>query len=70
MIPVCFAVVLSFFMLLIVCVCVSRVSTGESDTLTFKSNTTTSDSIKLTWERYRPLDYTDLISFIVYCKES
>jgi insulin-like growth factor 1 receptor len=57
-------------MLLIVCVCVSRVSTGESDTLTFKSNTTTSDSIKLTWERYRPLDYTDLISFIVYCKES
>uniref|UniRef100_A0A8C5CYQ8 Tyrosine-protein kinase receptor n=1 Tax=Gadus morhua TaxID=8049 RepID=A0A8C5CYQ8_GADMO len=42
----------------------------ESDTLTFKSNTTTSNSIKLTWERYRPLDYTDLISFIVYCKES
>ncbi|CAL8355601.1 unnamed protein product [Lota lota] len=42
----------------------------ESDTLKFKSNSTTSNMIKLVWERYQPLDYADLISFIVYCKES
>lgn len=44
--------------------------TGESHILTFKSNITTSHTIRLTWERYRPPDYGDLISFIVYYKES
>ncbi|XP_078138968.1 insulin-like growth factor 1a receptor [Centroberyx gerrardi] len=42
----------------------------ESHNLKFKSNSTTSNLIKLTWERYRPPDYRDLISFIVYYKES
>ncbi|KAG7271067.1 hypothetical protein CRUP_037966 [Coryphaenoides rupestris] len=43
--------------------CASRI-------LEFKSNSTTSNTIKLTWERYRPPDYKNLISFIVYYKES
>lgn len=34
------------------------------------SNVTTSHSITLTWENFRPPNYTDLISFIVYYKES
>lgn len=34
------------------------------------SNVTTSHSITLTWENFRPPGYTDLISFIVYYKES
>uniref|UniRef100_A0A672MLW4 Insulin-like growth factor 1 receptor n=1 Tax=Sinocyclocheilus grahami TaxID=75366 RepID=A0A672MLW4_SINGR len=38
--------------------------------LKFKSNHTQSTRIKLTWERYRPPDYRDLISFIVYYKEA
>ncbi|KAJ8417407.1 hypothetical protein AAFF_G00286340 [Aldrovandia affinis] len=42
----------------------------ESHILKFKSNSTMSSRIKLTWERYRPLDYRDLISFIVYYKEA
>ncbi|XP_042351337.1 insulin-like growth factor 1a receptor isoform X2 [Plectropomus leopardus] len=42
----------------------------ESHILKFKSNITSSHSIKLTWERYRPPHYRDLISFIVYYKES
>ncbi|KAK2842226.1 hypothetical protein Q5P01_012426 [Channa striata] len=42
----------------------------ESHILTFKSNVTTSDTIWLMWERYQPPDYGDLISFIVYFKES
>ncbi|XP_035252278.1 insulin-like growth factor 1a receptor isoform X2 [Anguilla anguilla] len=42
----------------------------ESHTLKFKSNSTMSNRIKLTWERYRPPDYRDLISFIVYYKEA
>ncbi|KAL6112769.1 igf1r [Pungitius sinensis] len=42
----------------------------ESTILTFKSNTTSSTRIKLTWQRYRPPDYRDLISFIVYYKEA
>ncbi|XP_037306483.1 insulin-like growth factor 1a receptor [Pungitius pungitius] len=42
----------------------------ESHTLKFKSNITTSHTMRLTWERYRPPDYRDLISFIVYYKES
>ncbi|KAF7670294.1 hypothetical protein LDENG_00018690 [Lucifuga dentata] len=37
----------------------------KSYILKFKSNSTTSNMIRLTWERYR-----DLISFIVYYKES
>ena len=48
-----------------VCACV-----GESHILKFKSNSTMSNRIKLTWERYRPPDYRDLISFIVYYKEA
>ncbi|XP_019722126.1 insulin-like growth factor 1b receptor isoform X1 [Hippocampus comes] len=42
----------------------------ESTILKFKSNTTSSTRIKLTWQRYRPRDYRDLISFIVYYKEA
>ncbi|XP_029378614.1 insulin-like growth factor 1a receptor isoform X1 [Echeneis naucrates] len=42
----------------------------ESHTLMFKYNGTTSNTINLTWERYRPPEYGDLISFIVYYKES
>uniref|UniRef100_A0A8C3G9B1 Tyrosine-protein kinase receptor n=1 Tax=Cyclopterus lumpus TaxID=8103 RepID=A0A8C3G9B1_CYCLU len=42
----------------------------ESHILKFKSNITSSHTIRLTWERYRPPDYRDLISFIVYYKES
>uniref|UniRef100_A0A8C3AWX1 Tyrosine-protein kinase receptor n=1 Tax=Cyclopterus lumpus TaxID=8103 RepID=A0A8C3AWX1_CYCLU len=42
----------------------------ESTILTFKSNSTSSTRIKLTWQRYRPPDYRDLISFIVYYKEA
>uniref|UniRef100_A0A8C6U6K6 Tyrosine-protein kinase receptor n=1 Tax=Neogobius melanostomus TaxID=47308 RepID=A0A8C6U6K6_9GOBI len=43
----------------------------ESYTLRFKSNSTRSTKIKLTWQRYRPpKDYRDLISFIVYYKEA
>uniref|UniRef100_A0A3Q3M330 Tyrosine-protein kinase receptor n=1 Tax=Labrus bergylta TaxID=56723 RepID=A0A3Q3M330_9LABR len=42
----------------------------ESHILKFNSNITTSHVIMMTWERYRPPDYGDLISFIVYYKES
>ncbi|XP_041639602.1 insulin-like growth factor 1 receptor [Cheilinus undulatus] len=42
----------------------------ESAILKFKSNTTSSTRIKLTWQRYRPRDYRDLISFILYYKEA
>ncbi|CAG5851922.1 unnamed protein product [Menidia menidia] len=43
---------------------------GESTILQFKTNSTSSTRIKLTWQRYRPPDYRDLISFIVYYKEA
>ncbi|XP_023669780.2 insulin-like growth factor 1b receptor [Paramormyrops kingsleyae] len=42
----------------------------ESHIIKFKSNSTSSNKIKLTWERYRPPDYRDLISFIIYYKEA
>ncbi|XP_024864474.1 insulin-like growth factor 1b receptor [Kryptolebias marmoratus] len=42
----------------------------ESTILQFTSNNTSSTRIKLTWERYRPPDYRDLISFVVYYKEA
>ncbi|XP_043979620.1 insulin-like growth factor 1a receptor [Gambusia affinis] len=42
----------------------------ESHTLKFKSNITTSNTITLTWERYQVSDRGDLLSFIVYYKES
>ncbi|XP_077953871.1 insulin-like growth factor 1 receptor isoform X2 [Gasterosteus aculeatus] len=42
----------------------------ESHVLKFKSNITTSHSMRLTWERYAPQGYSDLISFVVYYKES
>uniref|UniRef100_A0A8D3E5K4 Tyrosine-protein kinase receptor n=1 Tax=Scophthalmus maximus TaxID=52904 RepID=A0A8D3E5K4_SCOMX len=42
----------------------------ESTILKFKSSSTSSTRIKLTWQRYRPPDYRDLISFIVYYKEA
>uniref|UniRef100_A0A8C5E0F0 receptor protein-tyrosine kinase n=1 Tax=Gouania willdenowi TaxID=441366 RepID=A0A8C5E0F0_GOUWI len=41
----------------------------ESQVLKFKSNITSSHAISLTWERYQPVDYADLISFIVYYKQ-
>ncbi|XP_075887762.1 insulin-like growth factor 1b receptor isoform X2 [Nelusetta ayraudi] len=46
-----------------------RASCGGT-VLKFKSNSTSSTRIKLTWQRYRPRDYRDLISFIVYYKEA
>ncbi|XP_055029297.2 insulin-like growth factor 1a receptor isoform X2 [Misgurnus anguillicaudatus] len=42
----------------------------ESYILQFTSHQTQSTRIKLTWERYRPPDYRDLMSFIVYFKEA
>ncbi|KAM4552957.1 insulin-like growth factor 1a receptor [Fundulus diaphanus] len=42
----------------------------ESHFLKFKSNITTSNTITLTWERYQVPDRGDLLSFIVYFKES
>uniref|UniRef100_A0A8C7JBP1 Tyrosine-protein kinase receptor n=1 Tax=Oncorhynchus kisutch TaxID=8019 RepID=A0A8C7JBP1_ONCKI len=43
---------------------------SESKILRFKSNSTMSNRIKVTWQRYRPPDYRDLISFILYYKEA
>lgn len=48
----------------------ATLSAGESTILAFTSNSTSSTRIKLTWQRYRPPDYRDLISFIVYFKEA
>ncbi|NXL40098.1 INSRR protein, partial [Glaucidium brasilianum] len=45
-------------------------SAGKTQTLRFISNVTESDRIFLKWERYRPPEYRDLLSFIVYYKES
>ncbi|KAM4733830.1 insulin-like growth factor 1a receptor isoform 2-T2 [Anableps anableps] len=42
----------------------------ESYTLKFKSNITSSNTITLSWERYQVPDRGDLLSFIVYYKES
>ncbi|KAM6961068.1 insulin-like growth factor 1a receptor [Aplochiton taeniatus] len=42
----------------------------ESYTLRFKSNSTMSNRIKLTWEHYKPKDYRGLITFIVYYREA
>ncbi|KAM4747534.1 insulin-like growth factor 1 receptor [Rhinophrynus dorsalis] len=42
----------------------------ESHVLNFVSNSTRKNRIMLTWERYRPPDYRDLISFTVYYKEA
>ncbi|XP_051560277.1 insulin-like growth factor 1 receptor [Myxocyprinus asiaticus] len=42
----------------------------ESKILKFISNSTRSNRISLTWERYRPPDYRDLVSFVVYYKEA
>uniref|UniRef100_A0A663DRE4 receptor protein-tyrosine kinase n=1 Tax=Aquila chrysaetos chrysaetos TaxID=223781 RepID=A0A663DRE4_AQUCH len=42
----------------------------KTQTLRFISNVTESDRIFLKWERYRPPEYRDLLSFIVYYKES
>lgn len=43
---------------------------GKTQTLRFVFNTTESDRIVLKWERYQPPEYRDLLSFIVYYKES
>ncbi|KAG9266987.1 insulin-like growth factor 1 receptor [Astyanax mexicanus] len=42
----------------------------ESKILKFINNSTGSNIITLTWERYRPPDYRDLVSFVVYYKEA
>ncbi|XP_061462034.1 insulin receptor-related protein isoform X3 [Rhineura floridana] len=42
----------------------------KTQTLRFVSNTTESDRILLKWERYQPPEYRDLLSFIIYYKES
>ncbi|KAM8921479.1 insulin receptor-related protein [Pelodytes ibericus] len=42
----------------------------KTQTLRFMSNNTEADRIVLKWERYQPPDYRDLLSFIVYYKES
>lgn len=51
---------------LTVCLC----APGESDVLHFTSTTTWKNRIIITWHRYRPPDYRDLISFTVYYKEA
>ncbi|XP_054999430.1 insulin-like growth factor 1 receptor [Sorex araneus] len=42
----------------------------ESDVLHFTSTSTWKNRIIITWHRYRPPDYRDLISFTVYYKEA
>ncbi|RXM95287.1 Insulin receptor-related protein [Acipenser ruthenus] len=42
----------------------------KSGVLRFVSNVTESSRIFLRWERYEPLDHRDLLSFIVYYRES
>ncbi|XP_077174723.1 insulin receptor-related protein isoform X2 [Paroedura picta] len=42
----------------------------KAQTLRFVSNSTESDRMVLKWERYQPPEYRDLLSFIVYYKES
>ncbi|XP_052002563.1 insulin-like growth factor 1b receptor [Xyrauchen texanus] len=42
----------------------------ESKILKFISNSTRSNRIRLTWERYRPSNYRDIVSFVVYYKEA
>ncbi|XP_015358128.1 insulin receptor-related protein [Marmota marmota marmota] len=42
----------------------------QTRTLRFVSNVTETDRILLRWERYEPLEARDLLSFIVYYKES
>uniref|UniRef100_A0A5F8HDN8 Tyrosine-protein kinase receptor n=1 Tax=Monodelphis domestica TaxID=13616 RepID=A0A5F8HDN8_MONDO len=42
----------------------------KTRSLRFVSNVTESDRILLRWERYEPLEARDLLSFIVYYKES
>lgn len=53
-------------------VCHSRCASapGESDVLHFTSTNTWKNRIIITWHRYRPPDYRDLISFTVYYKEA
>uniref|UniRef100_A0A671SGP0 Tyrosine-protein kinase receptor n=1 Tax=Sinocyclocheilus anshuiensis TaxID=1608454 RepID=A0A671SGP0_9TELE len=46
-----------------------RASCG-SKILKFISNTTSNNRIKLTWDRFRPPNSRDLVSFIVYYKEA
>lgn len=43
---------------------------GQTRTLRFVSNVTEANRILLRWERYEPLEARDLLSFIVYYKES
>lgn len=43
---------------------------GQTRTLRFVSNTTETNRILLRWERYEPQEARDLLSFIVYYKES
>jgi len=43
---------------------------GQTRTLRFVFNLTEEDRILLRWERYEPLEARDLLSFIVYYKES
>lgn len=43
---------------------------GQTRTLRFVFNLTEADRILLRWERYEPLEARDLLSFIVYYKES
>lgn len=50
--------------------CVPHRVPGESDILHFTNTATGKNRIILTWHRYRPPDYRDLISFTVYYKEA
>ena len=43
---------------------------GQTRTLRFVSNVTEAHRILLRWERYEPLEARELLSFIVYYKES
>lgn len=51
-------------------VCIPSPCAGQTRTLRFVSNITQSDHISLRWERFEPLEARDLLSFIVYYKES
>ena len=43
---------------------------GQTRTLRFVSNVTEANRILLRWERYEPLEARELLSLIVYYKES
>lgn len=45
-------------------------SAGENEVLKFTKIKTSSDKIVLKWEAYWPLDFRDLLGFMVFYKEA